>query len=138
VVGFDTDAVSVKALNAGESYVEDVTSATLAAALDSGRYRATTAEANLDGFEVALITVPTPLSDGIPDLSCVASASSTLARHLTRGATVVLESTTYPAAADAVVLQTDHDAFDLAALAQASRYFLDTRHRASGPRVEYL
>jgi UDP-N-acetyl-D-glucosamine dehydrogenase len=96
VVGFDTDAVRVKALNAGESYVEDVTSATLAAALDSGRYRATTAEADLDGFEVALITVPTPLSDGNPDLSCVASASSTLARHLTRGATVVLESTTYP------------------------------------------
>jgi UDP-N-acetyl-D-glucosamine dehydrogenase len=42
------------------------------------------------------------------------------------------------AEADGVVLLTDHDAFDLEALAAASRYFLDTRHRVTGDTVEYL
>jgi UDP-N-acetyl-D-glucosamine dehydrogenase len=41
-------------------------------------------------------------------------------------------------AADGVVLLADHDAFDLQALASASRYFLDTRHRVSGEMVEHL
>jgi len=43
------------------------------------------------------------------------------------------------AAADAVVLLTDHDAFDLAAIGNAAPYILDTRHRVpAGPGVEYL
>ncbi|HXY45036.1 MAG TPA: hypothetical protein VEH29_12690, partial [Acidimicrobiales bacterium] len=42
------------------------------------------------------------------------------------------------AGADGVVLLTDHDAFDLDALAAASCYFLDTRHRVAGEAVEYL
>ncbi len=96
VVGFDTDRVRAKALAAGESYVEDVPAATLAAALDGGHYRPTADEAQLRDFEVALITVPTPLREGNPDLSCVEAAASMLARYLTPGATVVLESTTYP------------------------------------------
>ena len=41
VVGFDVDEDRVKRLDAGESYVEDVSDAALAAALDTGRYRAT-------------------------------------------------------------------------------------------------
>ena len=42
------------------------------------------------------------------------------------------------AAADAVVLLTDHDAFDLPALAERATLFLDTRHRVVGENVEYL
>jgi len=42
-------------------------------------------------------------------------------------------------AADAVVLLTDHDAFDLAAVHSHARYVLDTRRRvAAGDHVEYL
>ena len=42
-------------------------------------------------------------------------------------------------AADAVVLLTDHDAFDLQAVRTHSRYVLDTRRRLPpGERVEYL
>jgi UDP-N-acetyl-D-glucosamine dehydrogenase len=41
-------------------------------------------------------------------------------------------------AADGVLLLTDHDAFDLPAIAAAARYMLDTRHGAAGPTVEYL
>ena len=42
------------------------------------------------------------------------------------------------AAQDAVVLVTDHDAFDYDAVLQHAAYVLDTRHRLEGPRVEHL
>jgi UDP-N-acetyl-D-glucosamine dehydrogenase len=42
------------------------------------------------------------------------------------------------ASADAVVLLTDHDSFDLDSLAGAASYFLDTRHRVNGSSVEHL
>jgi UDP-N-acetyl-D-glucosamine dehydrogenase len=40
--------------------------------------------------------------------------------------------------ADAVVLLTDHDAFDYASVIANARYILDTRHRVEGDQVEYL
>jgi UDP-N-acetyl-D-glucosamine dehydrogenase len=52
---------------------------------------------------VAIITVPTPLRDGAPDLSHIESATRTLARYLRPGATVVLESTTYPGTTEELV-----------------------------------
>jgi UDP-N-acetyl-D-glucosamine dehydrogenase len=42
------------------------------------------------------------------------------------------------AAADAVVVLTDHDAFDFDAVLAHSRYVLDTRHRIAGERVEHI
>ena len=96
VVGYELDAERVRRLNAGDSYIEDIPSKQLQAAIDSGLYTASTEEASLAEFDVAVITVPTPLRDGIPDLSYIESASESLARHLRPGATVVLESTTYP------------------------------------------
>ena len=41
VVGFDTDEARTAKLAAGYSYIEDVPSAELQAALDTGRYTAT-------------------------------------------------------------------------------------------------
>jgi UDP-N-acetyl-D-glucosamine dehydrogenase len=41
-------------------------------------------------------------------------------------------------AADAVVVLTDHDAFDFCLVETHARYVLDTRHRLQGPRVEQL
>src|ERR1700728_1722497 len=96
VVGFDIDDGRLKRLAAGDSYVEDVPSDDLEVALASGRYTPTADEQTCDGFDVAVITVPTPLKEGVPDLSFIESAGAMLARHLTAGATVILESTTYP------------------------------------------
>jgi UDP-N-acetyl-D-glucosamine dehydrogenase len=41
-------------------------------------------------------------------------------------------------AADAVVLLTDHDAFDFADIVKHARYFFDCRHRVAGENVETL
>ncbi|MFD4246310.1 nucleotide sugar dehydrogenase [Streptomyces sp. NPDC058525] len=96
VVGYDVDARRVKSLAAGESYVEDVSSERLARALSLGTYRPTELARDCGGFDVAVVTVPTPLHDGAPDLRYIEESAHTLARFLRPGATVVLESTTYP------------------------------------------
>ncbi|MET9558419.1 nucleotide sugar dehydrogenase [Streptomyces sp. NPDC006645] len=96
VVGYDVDTDRVKRLISGESYVEDIPDAQLAVLLDQGTYLPSTDPADLDGFDIAVVTVPTPLRDGAPDLSYIESAAHTLAGRLRPGATVVLESTTYP------------------------------------------
>ncbi|MEX5710341.1 nucleotide sugar dehydrogenase [Parafrankia sp. FMc6] len=96
VVGVDVDAGRVKRLAAGESYVEDISPDQISAALDSGRYEPSTDFAAAAAFEVAVVTVPTPLREGAPDLSYIIEAGRRLAPLLTPGSTVVLESTTYP------------------------------------------
>ncbi len=110
VVGFDTDSRRVELLRAGVSYVEDISADQLAKALATERYRPTQEPADLDGFDVALITVPTPLNEGAPDLSYIEEAGRTLATYLKVGAVVVLESTTYPGTTDELLagLLADH------------------------------
>jgi UDP-N-acetyl-D-glucosamine dehydrogenase len=103
VVGFDTDPGRVKRLAGGESFVPDVTSATLSEVLASGRYEITDEPESCAAFDVAVIDVPTPLHEGVPDLSHVEDAARMLARHLRGGALVVLESTTYPGTTEELV-----------------------------------
>ncbi|MFN8105669.1 MAG: nucleotide sugar dehydrogenase [Acidimicrobiia bacterium] len=95
VVGLEVDPQRAAALAAGHSYVEDVPDEVLAAALDRG-YVATADPADLAGFDLAVITVPTPLSEGQPDVSHMEGAADMVAAHLRPGGLVVLESTTYP------------------------------------------
>ncbi|MGB7879739.1 MAG: nucleotide sugar dehydrogenase [Ilumatobacteraceae bacterium] len=95
VVGFDASVERVEALQAGESYVGDISDDELARALASG-YRPTADAADVAGFDVAVISVPTPLRDGLPDLSYIEIAGANLAEHLRPGGCVILESTTYP------------------------------------------
>ena len=96
VVGYEVDEVRAGRLAGADSYVEDVPGSQLSGALATGRYLPTSSEAALADFDVAVITVPTPLKDGVPDLSHIEASAVVLARHLRPGATVVLESTTYP------------------------------------------
>ena len=98
------DVDRVKRLSDGRSYVEDIRDDELAAALATGRYLATDDPAGLAGFDIAVIDVPTPLQDGNPNLSYVEEAAATLAVHLTPGATVVLESTSYPGTTEELVV----------------------------------
>ncbi len=103
VTGLDLDGEKVKRLSVGDSYIEDITNDRLQSALDSGRYRATADIEDVGAFDIAVISVPTPLKDGIPDLQFMEDAAQALAPTLTSGATVILESTTYPGTTDELV-----------------------------------
>ncbi len=96
VIGFDVEARKVKLLNAGQSYVEDITEERLGDVLSAGSYRASDQPAELADFDVAVISVPTPMGEGVPDLSYIESACRIVGPHITPGCTVILESTTYP------------------------------------------
>ncbi len=96
VVGFDVNAVRIDRLRNGDSYVEDVPGDALAAAFASGRFAVTDRLADVEGFDIAVITVPTPLRDGAPDLSYIEVSARELSPYLRPGVVVILESTTYP------------------------------------------
>jgi nucleotide sugar dehydrogenase len=99
VIGYDISVDRVRSLAAGRSYVEDISDQELAAALDKG-YHPTRDPLDLRGFDVVVITVPTPLHEGAPDLTYIEEAGADITRSLQPGALVSLESTTYPGTTD--------------------------------------
>lgn len=104
VVGIDLDTTRIGSLRAGVSYVDDVSVEVLRTALASGRYRPTADYADTIGFDVAVITVPTPLRESLPDLTFIEESSRSLAARLKHGSTVILESTTYPGTTEELVV----------------------------------
>ena len=97
VVGFDVNTALVAQLNAGKSHIEGVTDSALAALLASGGYKASTDAAALDGCDVIVIAVPTPLDEARnPDLSFVHAAADLIAHNVKSPALIVNESTSYP------------------------------------------
>ncbi len=102
-VGVDVSAERVAALRAGRSCTPDISDARLAEVTESGALTVTAEIKAAQGFDYAVITVPTPLRDGIPDLGHVRDACLDLAPYVTRGSTVILESTTYPGTTEEVV-----------------------------------
>ncbi len=105
VVGYDTSEDRIQALKNGASYVEDISDEQLRSALADG-YWPTRDPLDLRAFDVAVITVPTPLRDGNPDLSFIEAAGRDLMPRLEPGAVVVLESTTYPGTTDELLKPT--------------------------------
>lgn len=104
VVGLDVDSARTDRLAAANSYVRDVPNLTLLEALSSGRYLPSSEYSAAAGFDYAIITVPTPLRNSIPDLASVESAGHSLAPYITPGAVVILESTTYPGTTEEVLV----------------------------------
>ena len=102
VVGFEVAAERVASLRAGRSHIGDVSDNELAIALARG-FLPTADENDLNAFDLAVISVPTPLADGLPDMSFIESAATTVGRRLGKGACVVLESTTYPGTTEELV-----------------------------------
>jgi nucleotide sugar dehydrogenase len=115
VVGVDIDERRVNALNDGTSFVEDITDDELAAALTSGRYIASTNYDAAADFDIAVISVPTPLRETLPDLTFIEDAGRSLAEHLKPGATVILESTTYPGTTEELLIPILEDGSSLKA-----------------------
>src|SRR5919106_11045 len=104
VVGLDAATRKVDALREGRSYVEDVSSDSLAAVSRvapgseaAPKLVATTHYEDLSECDAVIICVPTPLSEARePDLSHLIDSATALSGVLRRGQLVSLESTTYP------------------------------------------
>jgi UDP-N-acetyl-D-glucosamine dehydrogenase len=96
VVGYDVSPERIRRLRAAESYVDDVNDLDVKVALETGRFEPTGELEDCVGFDIAVLAVPTPLNDGLPDLSYVVAAAEALGSLISAGACVILESTTYP------------------------------------------
>src|SRR5438046_806086 len=105
VVGMDLNSQRVDTLNGGTSYIEEVGSERLQAAITAGRFAATTDLDVIDELDAVSICVPTPLrKTKDPDLSYVISAADAIAGHLHSGQLIILESTTYPGTTEEILL----------------------------------
>ena len=100
-IGVDTDPAKIASLEAGRSYLVDVSDDELAA---TGDARFSTGHHVLRSADVIVLAVPTPLREGSPDLSLVEAAARDVALVLRPGQLVVLESTTYPGTTEELVL----------------------------------
>lgn len=103
VIGYDPDKNKISTLSSGRSSIDDVTDDDVARALNSGRFVPSDSPHDVTGFDVAVISVPTPLRDGAPDVSYIDDATRLLSRYLTPGSLVILESTTYPGTTEELV-----------------------------------
>lgn len=93
-IGFDINQLRIDALrnrvdHTLELNAEELTEAT--------HLTYTTAEADIKGADVYIVTVPTPINDSKqPDLTPLEKASALLGRIINKNAIVVFESTVYP------------------------------------------
>jgi len=93
VTGFDVNAGRIEELRAGLDRTGEVESARLRDA----KMTLTAKPSEMEGCDVFIVTVPTPVdSANRPDLSLVLAACATVGAVLSKGAVVVFESTVYP------------------------------------------
>ncbi len=105
VTGIDIDATKVAALNAGESYIQDIPTAVLAPLVKAGKIKATTDFSVVAGLDTINICVPTPLrKTKDPDMSYIVNSCQEVAKYFHPGVLVILESTTYPGTTNELML----------------------------------
>lgn len=93
VCGFDINQTRVEKLKSGH----DATGEIEAARLRSSRMCYTTDSAEISGYDIYIVTVPTPITENCePDLTPLQKASETVGKVIKKGAIVVFESTVYP------------------------------------------
>jgi UDP-N-acetyl-D-glucosamine dehydrogenase len=121
VIGVDLDARRVAAVQAGESFIEDVPTGSLAGLVRAGRLSAHADVAALKDADAIIICVPTPLGKSKePDISFIVGAADAVAAIIRPGQLVVLESTTYPGTTAEVLLPR----FQARGLAVGREFFL--------------
>ncbi|HED04341.1 MAG TPA: nucleotide sugar dehydrogenase [Candidatus Fraserbacteria bacterium] len=104
VTGIDLDHQRLGQLEKGKSYIQDVSSETIADCLKSGRFRVSSEYQALSQAEAIIVCVPTPLrKTKDPDMSYVVDAAERISPHLRRGQLVILESTVYPGATEELI-----------------------------------
>ncbi|HEV7858798.1 MAG TPA: nucleotide sugar dehydrogenase [Pyrinomonadaceae bacterium] len=103
--GFEVDSKKAEAINAGRSYIGDVSPAALREMVETKRLRATVDFTHLKDCDAIIICVPTPLrKTKEPDITYILAAAEEIAKNLRHGQLIVLESTTYPGTTDEVLL----------------------------------
>jgi UDP-N-acetyl-D-glucosamine dehydrogenase len=104
VTGFDVDSRKVNTLNLGGSYIVRIPGTEIQIAQKSG-FSATGDYAQINGMDVVIICVPTPLNEHHePDLSYVTDTVRSIAPHLHEGQLIILESTTFPGTTEEIVV----------------------------------
>ncbi|RRW46123.1 nucleotide sugar dehydrogenase [Pseudomonas luteola] len=104
VVGFDIDQSKIDHISEGKSYIEHISAAAIAAAVEKG-FEATTDFTRASDVDALILCVPTPLNKyREPDLSFVLNTTDSLVPYLRPGQVVSLESTTYPGTTDEELL----------------------------------
>ena len=97
VIGFDVNAELVEQMNSGKSHIEGISDQQITGLVASGLFTASTNASVLEGSDVIVIAVPTPLDgDRNPDLSYVHSAAELINQNVQTPALVINESTSYP------------------------------------------
>jgi len=97
VIGFDIDEEKVRSIEAGSSYIGDISSERLQSVREGDRLQATTDFDRLGEVQVINVCVPTPLTKTKdPDVSFMASAVEEIRDRLNPGDLIILGSTTYP------------------------------------------
>lgn len=104
-IGFDVQAEKVCKVNQGVNYIGDVVDADLEKLVKAGRLSATSDFSFVKDVDFIAICVPTPLDKHQePVLKYIQSSAEEIAKYLTRGTMVVLESTTYPGTTEEFLL----------------------------------
>ena len=103
-IGFEVDTKKADQINAGHSYIVDVTKENVQSCVSSGKLTATTDFSELAKCDVIIICVPTPLrKTKDPDMSYIIAAGEEIQKYMRGGQLMILESTTYPGTTDEVL-----------------------------------
>ena len=97
VVGFDVNESLVNQLNLGHSHIEGISDAAIIGFIAKGSYKASSEASVIEGSDVIVIAVPTPLDEKRnPDLSYVHAAAELINQNVKTPALIINESTSYP------------------------------------------
>jgi len=97
VNGIDISEKKVSELSSGISIIEDIANTDISKLINGKRLKVSSDFSMIRDSEVILICVPTPLTQNHkPDLSIVTNAARSVAKYLSKGSLVILESTVEP------------------------------------------
>ncbi len=103
-IGFDVQEEKVNLVNEGHNYIGDVVDSDLKKLVETGMLSATTDFSFVKDVDFIAICVPTPLDKHQqPDISYVKNSTIEIAKYMTKGTMVVLESTTYPGTTEELI-----------------------------------
>lgn len=103
-IGFDVQEEKVNLVNEGHNYIGDVVDSDLKKLVEAEMLSATTDFSFVKDVDFIAICVPTPLDKHQqPDISYVKNSTIEIAKYMTKGTMVVLESTTYPGTTEELI-----------------------------------